>query len=63
MLHFEVSVLPLVVVALVNFFLSWVYYSPMVPWFKTWGNAVGFDPNKKEMTAAEKKMKIGRAHV
>lgn len=55
MLHFEVSVLPLVVVAVANFVLSWIYYSPMVPWFKTWQKNVGMDPNKKEMTEQEKK--------
>lgn len=56
MLHFEVSVLPLVVVAFVNFFLSWIYYSPMVPWFKAWQIGVGADPNKREMTEEDKKM-------
>jgi UDP-N-acetylmuramyl pentapeptide phosphotransferase/UDP-N-acetylglucosamine-1-phosphate transferase len=55
MLHFEVSWLPLVVVALVNFFLSWVYYSPAVPWFKAWQIGTGMDPNKKEMTEEDKK--------
>lgn len=56
MLHFEVSWLPLVVVAVANFFLSWVYYSPVVPWFKAWQIGTGMDPNKKEMTEEEKKM-------
>jgi UDP-N-acetylmuramyl pentapeptide phosphotransferase/UDP-N-acetylglucosamine-1-phosphate transferase len=55
MLHFEVSWLPLVVVALVNFVLSWLYYSPVVPWFKTWQISTGMDPNKKEMTEEDKK--------
>jgi len=55
MLDFSVSWLPLVVVAVVNFILSWIYYSPAVPWFKAWQIGVGMDPNKKEMTEAEKK--------
>ena len=55
MLHFEVSVLPLFVVAVANFFLSWIYYSPMVPWFKAWQIGVGIDPNKKEMSEEDKK--------
>jgi len=55
MLQFEVSWLPLVVVALANFILSWLYYSPAVPWFKAWQSGVGMDPNKKEMTEADKK--------
>lgn len=55
MLDFSVSLVPLFVVAIVNFVLSWVYYSPMVPWFKAWVVGTGNDPNKKEMTEAEKK--------
>ena len=55
MLDFSVSVLPFLVVAVANFFLSWVYYSPVAPWFKTWWLAAGFDPDKKEMTEEEKK--------
>lgn len=55
MLDFSVSWLPLVVVAVVNFILSWLYYSPAVPWFKAWQKGVGMDPNKKGMTEQEKK--------
>ena len=55
MLDFSVSWLPLVVVALANFILSWLYYSPMVPWFKTWLIGVGADPNKTQMTEEDKK--------
>ncbi len=55
MLVVSVSWLPLVVVALVNFFLSWLYYSPAAPWFKIWQKGVGMDPNKKEMTEQDKK--------
>lgn len=55
MVDFSISWLPLVVVAVANFVLSWLYYSPMVPWFKAWQVGVGVDPNKKEMTEQEKK--------
>jgi len=55
MLNFSVSWLPLVVIAVVNFFLSWVYYSPGMPWFKAWQKGVGMDPNKTEMTEEDKK--------
>jgi len=55
MLDFSVSWIPLVVVALVNFFLSWLYYSPSLPWFKAWQLATGMDPNKKEMTEEDRK--------
>jgi Protein of unknown function (DUF1761) len=53
MLHFEVSILPLVVIALVNFFLSWIWYSPVL-FLKPWATALG-TYGKTEMTEAEKK--------
>ena len=56
MLHFEVSVLPLIVIALVNFVFSWIWYSPIAPWFKAWQKGVGMPEGKVEMTEAEKKM-------
>lgn len=55
MLDFSVSILPLVSVALANFVLSWLYYSPLAPWFKAWQLGVGVDPNKKEMTEQDKR--------
>jgi UDP-N-acetylmuramyl pentapeptide phosphotransferase/UDP-N-acetylglucosamine-1-phosphate transferase len=45
----------LFVIAIVNFLVSWLYYSPAVPWFKAWAAGVGMDISKKEMTEAEKK--------
>ena len=55
MLDFSVSWVPFLVIGLVNFVVSWLYYSPVVPWFKAWQIGVGVDPNKKEMTDDEKK--------
>jgi hypothetical protein len=55
MIDLSVSWLPFIVIAIVNFFLSWLYYSPAVPWFKAWLIGTGMDPNKKEMTEADKK--------
>jgi len=55
MLDFSVSWLPLLVVALVNFILSWLYYSPAAPWFKAWQVGVGADPTKREMSEEDKK--------
>lgn len=55
MLDFGISWIPFVVVALVNFFLSWLYYSPAVPWFKAWQLGTGMDPDKKEMTDEDRK--------
>jgi len=53
MIDFTVSVLPLIVLALVNFIFSWIWYSPLlfaVPWMK----ARGVDP-KHEMTEEDRK--------
>ena len=43
MIDFEISPLPLIVLALVNFFLSWIWYSP-VSFAKPWMKALGIDP-------------------
>jgi len=59
MIDFHVSWLPLVTVAVVNFIVSWFYYSPAAPWFKAWQRGVGMDPNKKEMTEADRKAMPG----
>jgi len=53
MLQFQVSVLPLLVLTFVNFFLSWLWYSPVL-FLKPWATALG-TYGKKEMTEAEKK--------
>ena len=55
MLDFHVSFLPFIVVALAKFILSWLYYSPAVPWFKAWQKGVGMEPGKMEMSEEEKK--------
>ena len=55
MLDFSFSWLPFVVIAVANFFLSWIYYSPAAPWFRAWQIGVGMDPNKKGMTEAERR--------
>lgn len=53
-MDFSINWLAVVVVAVANFVLSWLYYSPAVPWFNAWARGVGMDPNKKEMTPEEK---------
>lgn len=53
MLQFQVSPLPLIVVAVANFLLSWLWYSPVL-FMKPWAVALG-TYGKKEMTEAEKK--------
>jgi UDP-N-acetylmuramyl pentapeptide phosphotransferase/UDP-N-acetylglucosamine-1-phosphate transferase len=55
MIDFSLSVVPFIIIFVANFFLSWIYYSPIVPWFKTWQIGIGADINKTEMTEEEKK--------
>lgn len=55
MLDFKVSILPLLTVAIANFVLSWLYYSPIVPWFKTWEKGVGMDITKTKMNEEDLK--------
>ncbi len=53
MIDFSVSIAPLIVLALVNFFLSWLWYSPML-FAKPWMKALGIAPGHT-MTGDEKK--------
>jgi len=53
MIDFHVSLLPLIVLAIVNFFLSWIWYSPVL-FAKPWMKALGIDP-KHVMTPEQKK--------
>lgn len=55
MIDFSISLGPFLVIGVVNFFVSWLYYSPAVPWFKAWVAGTGVDPEKKEMTDEDKK--------
>ncbi len=55
MVDFSISISTFLIVTIANFLLSWIYYSPIVPWFKTWQIGVGADINKKEMTEEDKK--------
>jgi len=55
MVDFSISISTFFIVAIANFLLSWIYYSPIAPWFKTWQIGVGADINKKEMTEEDKK--------
>ncbi|NNM66650.1 MAG: DUF1761 domain-containing protein [Spirochaetales bacterium] len=57
MLHFEVSVGPLLVVAALNFLLSWIWYSPLL-FAKPWGEALGWGKGR-EMTEDDKKRMPG----
>ncbi len=55
MVDFSFSWLPFIVVGVANFFVSWLYYSRMAPWFRAWQIGVGMDPNKRQMSEADRK--------
>lgn len=48
MLDLTISLVPFLVIGVANFFLSWLYYSPAVPWFKAWQTGIGLGLDKKE---------------
>ena len=41
MIDFSISFLPFIIIGVGNFIVSWLYYSPVAPWFKTWQIGVG----------------------
>jgi hypothetical protein len=55
MFDLSFSWLPFLVVAVANFLLSWLYYSPGAPWFKAWQKGVGADPDKKGPSDEDRK--------
>lgn len=59
MVDLSVSWLQLAVVAVAIFFFSWLYYSKSAPWFRAWAKGVGFDPDKTEISEADKKAMPG----
>ncbi|MBI5467322.1 MAG: DUF1761 domain-containing protein [Candidatus Kerfeldbacteria bacterium] len=55
MIDWSFSLTPFLAVALGNFFFSWLYYSPMSPFFKAWSRGLGLDPNNRTMSEDQKK--------
>ncbi len=55
MIDFNLFLIPFLVVGIGNFFLSWLFYSPAVPWFKAWQIGVGIDTPKTKMTPEDLK--------
>ena len=58
MLQFQLSLLPFLVIAVVNFFLGWLWYSPIL-FLKPWAKALGFTL-PMVMTEADKKAMPGQ---
>ncbi len=56
MLSFDFAWIPVIVLAVVNFFLSWIWYSPLL-FARPWMKALGLNPDRKmsDMTEEEKK--------
>lgn len=59
MIDFSISLIPVLVITVVNFIISGVVFSPAMPWFNAWARGVGADMNKKEMTEEDKKAMPG----
>lgn len=55
MIDWSISWVPFLGVAAGNFFLSWLYYSPVSPFFKAWSRGLGLDPNNRTMSDDQKK--------
>ncbi len=55
MIDWSISWVPFLAVAVGNFLLSWLYYSPMSPFFKAWSRGLGMDPNNRTMSEDQKK--------
>lgn len=55
MFDFNISFFPLAVLALTNFFLSWIWYSPVL-FAKPWMKALGIDANRRMSEEDKKKM-------
>ncbi len=46
MLHWTLQWPQFIAVAVANFLLGWLWYSPAAPWFKAWAKAAGLKPDK-----------------
>ena len=53
MLKLELNLTQFFVIALANFILGWLWYSPLL-FVKPWMKALGLDPNKREMSQKDK---------
>jgi hypothetical protein len=57
MLRFDINIVQLLVIALANFFLGWLWYSPLL-FAKPWSKALGMDMSKPMSEEAKKKMPL-----
>jgi hypothetical protein len=54
MLNWSLQIPQFLVLALANFMLGWLWYSPVAPWFKAWAKGAGVNPDPKRMSKADK---------
>jgi hypothetical protein len=54
MLNFQIQLPQLLALAVANFLLGWLWYSPVAPWFQTWAKAAGMNPDPKKMSKKDK---------
>jgi len=54
MLNFQIQVPQLLALAVANFLLGWLWYSPVAPWFKAWAKAAGLPTDPKKLSKKER---------
>ncbi len=51
---YAIQIPQLLALAVANFLLSWLWYSPVAPWFQAWAKAAKVNPDPKKMSKADK---------
>lgn len=51
---YAIQIPQLLAIAVANFLLSWLWYSPVAPWFSAWAKAAKVNPDPKKMSKADK---------
>ncbi len=54
MLNWTLQIPQFLTLALANFILGWLWYSPAAPWFKAWVGGIGLNPDPTKMSEADK---------
>lgn len=54
MLNFQIQLPQLFALAVLNFLMGWLWYSPVAPWFTAWAKAAGLPTDPKKLSKKEK---------
>lgn len=54
MLSFQIQLPQLFAIAVANFMMGWLWYSPIAPWFKAWVKAAGLPSDPKKLSKKER---------